>query len=199
MLSELYLLSAVLKRFEDEGRMATDETLVDYCMAAGLKTMETAVDEVIANFPVRPAAWLMRAIVRPEARRRMGPSDGLAARAAALITKPSEARERLTAGLFLDAGRGAVLVERAFQMVEETEPLRARLHKAKLRDRQAAQAKGLLSAAEAAALQAAEDAVHRAVMVDDFAPAELKPGRGIREEAEPAQPMRDNRQAVGSL
>ena len=35
ILAELYLLGAVLKRFEDEGRQETDRPIVDYVMAQG--------------------------------------------------------------------------------------------------------------------------------------------------------------------
>ena len=49
-----------------------------------------------------------------------------------------------------------------------------------------------------AALQAAEDAVHQAVMVDDFAPAELKPRR-VKKEEKPSRPAYDDLQAVRSI
>ena len=107
ILSELYLLSAVLKRFEDEGRVEADGVLVDYCMAVGLKTIEASIDGVIANFPVRPLAWLLRAVVPRDSKRRIGPADALTRRCAELITEPSETRERLTSGLFSAPSRAA--------------------------------------------------------------------------------------------
>ena len=176
ILSELYLLSAVLKRFEDEGRERSDEVLVDWCMAKGLKTIETCIDEIIANFPSRLMAWLMRAAVPSDANRRIGPSDELSRRAAELITEPSAARERLTQGLFAGRNQGGVeRLERAFRLTVEAAPIRIRLHQAKIKDWREALALGRLSAAEAASLQAAEEAVESAVMVDDFAPDELRP------------------------
>ena len=175
ILSELYLLSAVLKRFEDEGRVEADGVLVDYCMATGLKTIEISIDGIIANFPSRPMAWLLRAVVPRDAKRHSGPADALILRCAKLITEPSETRARLTSGLYLEEARGGgILVERAFRLVHETEPVRDRLHQARIRDWHAARASGLLTAAEAAALQEAEDAVHQAILVDDFAPEELE-------------------------
>ena len=199
MLSELYLLSAVLKRFEDEGRAPTDAILVDYCMAAGLKTLEISVDEIIANFPSRPMAWLMRAVVWPDRRRRLGPSDDLTRRCAELATEPTATRDRLTAGLYLDADRGgAALVECAFALTHQAEPIRRRLRDAKIHTWRDAVAKGSLNEAEIATLKAADDAVHRAIMVDDFAPAELKPGRTVQKEPKSSQPTRDQRQAVRS-
>lgn len=198
ILSELYLLSAVLKRFEDEGRPPADQVLVELCMAAGLKTVATTIDEIIANFPSRPAAWAMRAVVPPDARRRLGPSDALARRCAELLTEPSEARDRLTSGLFLGVGDdGVARLERAFALVAEVEPIRHKLHQAKIRDWHQAREAGLITPTEAARLQAAEEAVHRLIMVDDFAPEELKPRRGMPDQKPSV--VRDTLQAVRSL
>ena len=44
ILSELFLLSAVLKRWEDEGRQAADLPLVHWCMEEGFATIETRFD-----------------------------------------------------------------------------------------------------------------------------------------------------------
>jgi acyl-CoA dehydrogenase len=199
ILSELYLLSAVLKRFEDEGRAEADQALVDYCMADGVRTIETSIDGIIANFPSRPLAWLLRAIVPRHSAGRNGPADTVARRCADLITEPSQTRERLTSGLYLGTERGGVLrVERAFHLVDATEAIRHRLHQAKVTDRDAARARGLLTAAEATALQAADDAVHQAIMVDDFASADLKPRRR-KTEATPAPPAHDSLQTARSV
>ena len=51
ILSELYLLSAVLKRWQDEGRQQADLPLVDWCMQSGFATIETRLDEILANLP----------------------------------------------------------------------------------------------------------------------------------------------------
>jgi acyl-CoA dehydrogenase len=196
ILSELYLLSAVLKRFEDEGRAEADQALVDYCMAEGVKTIETSIDGIIANFPSRPLAWLLRAVVPRQSSGRNGAADTVTRRCADLITEPSQTRERLTSGLFGGTEQGGALrVERAFQLVDATQAIRHRLHQAKVTDRDAARARGLLTAAEATALQAADDAVHQAIMVDDFAPADLKPRRRRTEET-PGRAAYDTAQAA---
>ena len=58
ILSELYLLSAALKRWEDEGRQEADFAILEWCMASGFKTIETRFAEVFANLPNRVAAWI---------------------------------------------------------------------------------------------------------------------------------------------
>jgi acyl-CoA dehydrogenase len=81
----------------------------------------------------------------------------------------------LTAGLFLERGaNGSVAdLERAFDLVVQTEPLEKRLADARCRDRQEALALGLLSEAEGSQLQEAEEAVARVLAVDAFAAEEL--------------------------
>ena len=86
ILSELYLLSAVLKRWEDEGRQEADLPLLDGAWNRGFATIEARLDEIFANFPNRPAAWLLR--------------FGAAARAA-----PARAVRSVDAGLRGDPAR----------------------------------------------------------------------------------------------
>ena len=90
ILSELYLLSAVLKRWEDEGRQQADLPLVEWCMQSGFATIETRFDEILANLPMRPAAWLLRFILLPFGVRRRGPSDRLTQTCARLLLVPSD-------------------------------------------------------------------------------------------------------------
>src|SRR5579872_2757160 len=75
ILSELYLMSCVLKRFDDEGQPAEDLPLVEWNYRNALYTMQMRLDEVLANLPVRPVAWLLRAIAFPLGRRRRPAPD----------------------------------------------------------------------------------------------------------------------------
>ncbi len=174
VLSELYLLSATLKRWLDEGRRNEDWPLVAWAMARGLATIETRLDQTLANLPNRPVAWLLRFIMMPLGRRRREPRDWLTQQCAELLLEPSEARDRLTAGLFL--GReddGVARLERAFTLVTETEPIRQRIHDAKVTNWSAAAEAGIITAAEAEQMAEAQDAVEKAIAVDDFAANEL--------------------------
>jgi acyl-CoA dehydrogenase len=182
LLSELYFLSAVLKRFDAEGRRAEDRPLLDWCMAAGLSRIEAAIDGIITNFPNRFVAGFLRFIAPRDDRRRAGPSDRLAGACADLATRRSDARDRLTAGLFpgLD-GDALPLLEQALALSEQAEPLVKKLRENRIHDWRSPEAAAILSAADRRQLQEAEEAVHRACMVDDFEPDELRPHR------EPAQ------------
>ncbi|HEY4343370.1 MAG TPA: acyl-CoA dehydrogenase [Parvibaculum sp.] len=176
ILSELYLLSAVLKRWDDEGRQAEDLPIVEWCMETGFSTMSQRLDEVINNLPNRPAAWLLRLFTLPFGRGRAGPTDEVTQACAELLLAPSKARDRLTAGIFHGPGNeGLTRLETAFALVTESQSISDRLHKAGIGDSQEAQKRGIISAEEARQLAAALSAVSKVVEVDDFAPEELSP------------------------
>ncbi len=63
--------------------------------------MQTALDGVLRNFPVRPVAWVLRALVFPFGRREVPPSDRLGRRVAQLLTAPNEARTRLIGDIYM--------------------------------------------------------------------------------------------------
>jgi acyl-CoA dehydrogenase len=180
ILSELYLLSAVLKRWQDEGRQFADRPLVEWCMESGFATIETRLDEILTNFPVRPVAWMLRFFVLPFGVRRRGPSDRLTQACAELLLEPSLTRDRLTVGIFHGEGDdGLARLDRAFEHAVATQLLHERLRKAHVRDIDKARQQGLINDAEASQLRAAAAAVAAAVAVDDFPADELSPRRAL--------------------
>lgn len=184
ILSELYMLSAVLKRWEEDGRHEADLPLVEYAMQEGFLLIEQRLQEILDNFPSRPVAWLLGLFVLPFGIMRRGPSDRTRRACARLLLEPSAARDRLTEDVYLGAGEDAVAqLERALMEVVATEPIRDRLKKLRVRDPKAAWDQGLISRADYEALQSADAAVQAVVAVDDFAPAELT-------DARPTQPAR---------
>ena len=75
ILSELYLLSAALKRWQDEGRQSADFAALEWCMASGFKTIENRFAEILANLPNRFVAVLLKFLIQPFGARVLGPSD----------------------------------------------------------------------------------------------------------------------------
>ena len=174
LLSELYLLSAVLKRWQDEGQQDADLPLVEWCMDSGLMTIARRLDEIFANFPNRLVANLLRFLIQPLGPRRRGPSDRLTRDCAAILLEPSEARDRLTVDLFHPSDDGGVArLEHAFRLTSAAQPLRDRLHKAHIHDIEQARKQNLISDSEAKQLREAEKAIAAAIEVDDFAADEL--------------------------
>lgn len=175
ILSELYLLSAVLKRWKDDGRPQADLPLLHFCLRRGLATIEQRMDAIIRNLPMRPAAWLLRFFLLPFGVRQAGPSDKLVQRCADLLLEPSEVRDRLTAGLFLEAGANSSIaeLEQAFELTCELQPLTERIRDAHCSGIEEALEKGLITDAEAKQLKEAQSLVARVIAVDDFPAEEL--------------------------
>ena len=187
VLCELYLLSAVLKRWHDEGRNEADFSLVAYCCESGLATIAARLDEILANLPNRPVAWLLRIMTMPFGRQHRGPSDRLAAACAQILLEPSATRDRVTVGLYHPTDDGPVArLDRAFKLAVAAQPLRDRMRKAHVRDADTARAQGLINESEAAQLAALAKAVADVINVDDFAPEELTRHGGVSSTISPA-------------
>jgi acyl-CoA dehydrogenase len=176
VLSELYLLSAALRRWQDEGRQPADFAALEYCMAAGFKTIENRLAEILANLPNRFVAVILKFVIQPFGAGVLGPSDRVVHECAQIILSPSAARERLTADLshVEDDGPRARL-EKAFLLVAGNEDIAKRMHAAHLHDPKEAVTKGVITQAEADRLAEAHEAVAKVIEVDDFAPEALSP------------------------
>ncbi|MFL6591591.1 MAG: acyl-CoA dehydrogenase [Luteimonas sp.] len=101
VLSNLYIASAMLKRYEDEGRPVGDQPLLAWAFHDAVHKIELALSGALRNFPIRPVGWLLWLLVFPLGRRATPPSDRLGHRAASLLMTPCDARARLADGVFL--------------------------------------------------------------------------------------------------
>jgi acyl-CoA dehydrogenase len=100
VLSQLYIASALLKRYEDQNRPETDQPLLAWSILNAVHKIEVALSGALRNFPVRPVGWLLWALIFPFGRRATPPGDRLGHRAASLLMSPNEARDRLAEGVF---------------------------------------------------------------------------------------------------
>ncbi|WP_432377802.1 acyl-CoA dehydrogenase [Duganella sp. P38] len=100
-LSMLYLVSATLKRYEDEGRQDADAPYVHWSIQDALCKAQQALDGVLANFPSRIAAGLARLLVFPFGLPYAPPADRIGEQVAKAMQTHNAARERLLAGSFL--------------------------------------------------------------------------------------------------
>ena len=185
ILSDLYLMSATLRRFEDEGQIAEDKQLVDAVMADRIAAIEATFGEVFANFPNALFAWAMRVLCFPLGRHAKPASDRVNYRFVRAVLRPGAFRDRLTTGAYVSMDPNDVtgVLEDAFIKVTEAEEVEAKFVKAARKgvierrlDRDAiedAVAAGVLNGNEAGIMRAADEATDRAVAVNDFAPDEL--------------------------
>ncbi len=176
ILSELYLLSAALKRWQDEGRQKEDFAALEWCMATGFKTIENRLAEILANLPNRFVAGFLKLVIQPFGARVLGPSDRVVHQCAGIVLEPSAARKRLTPDLaHVDDDGGFARLERAFTLVTGTDAIAKRMRAAHIRDWKDAVAKGVITQAEGEQLAEAHEAVTKVLEVDDFAPEALSP------------------------
>lgn len=174
VLSELYMLSGALKRWEDEGRQHDDLPLLAWCMESGFATIEQRFAEIIANFPARPVGWMLRLFIQPFGRRRNGPADRTIRQCADILLEPCPARDRLVENVYIGGADEAVgRLTDAFRQAVTTQPIHDRLRKAQVPDLHNALAQGLISEEEFNSLRAADAAVAEVIAVDDFTAEEL--------------------------
>jgi len=174
ILAELYLLSAVLKRWHDEGRHDADLPLVRWCADHAFFSIERSIDNVLSNFPARGLALLLRVLLLPPVLRAKPPADSTTIACATILLEPSEARDRLVGAVWGQCdGRSVEQLELAFELAVEVQPLLDRLRHSGVKDWRLAHAKGAITDAQARSLEAAAAAVAAVIEVDDFPAEEL--------------------------
>ena len=192
VLSQLYLASSALKRFQDEGRQQADLPLLHWALQDAMFKAQEAIDELLRNFPNRWIGLALRVIVLPLGRDLKRPSDKLDQQVARLLQTPSATRDRLAEGQYLtrEEGNPFGLLEQALDDVLAAEPLFEKICKADGRKRPFTQldkvadeglALGVINPAEADLLRRAEQSRLRTINVDDFDPIDLVANKALFE------------------
>jgi acyl-CoA dehydrogenase len=124
ILSNLYLVSAVLKHYQDQDTPSADKVLFEWGCQYGFYNLQKAIDEFLANFPQRVVAKGLQLLIFPLGRSYSKPSDKLNAVVAELILAPSETRDRLTEGIFIpqNSDQPVYQLERALISIIAAEP-----------------------------------------------------------------------------
>ncbi|MGZ5041786.1 MAG: acyl-CoA dehydrogenase, partial [Usitatibacter sp.] len=132
ILSLLYIASATVKRFNDEGRQKEDRPLLDWAMYDTFFRLQVAMDGVLDNFPNRFVAAWMRMLVFPKGLTLNAPFDKVGAKVAALLITPGPSRDRLTAGAYIPRDENDVIgrLEFAMEAVMKAETIEAKMRKA---------------------------------------------------------------------
>ncbi|WP_448213395.1 acyl-CoA dehydrogenase FadE [Colwellia sp. MEBiC06753] len=193
ILSHLYMASATLKRFNDEGRQADDVTLMQWAVEDSLYKIQVAIDELIANFPSKPVAFMLRAIILPFGCWLTKPSDKLDHAVSRILQTPGAARNRIGQGQYLTREEGNTLgiLEQTLDDILAVEPIFDKVCRAigkKLpfyRLNEVAE-QGLAAKAiteqEAELLIRAEKGRKAAIDVDDFDPYDLPANKAMLDE-----------------
>jgi acyl-CoA dehydrogenase len=167
VLSMMYLVSATLKRYEDQGHIKDDLPLVRWAVRDALYRAQQALDGILSNFPVKPLARVLRWAIFPLGQRLRPPLDSRNRDCARIALEPGAARDRLTAGMYVPKGNDATAVlEQAFLAAVACEPLDRKLREAQKRG--VAEPHAVLTAEELAQWQRKEALRKEVIKVDDF-------------------------------
>ena len=132
VLSMLYLVSATLKHYEDQGRNREDVPLIRWVVRDALYQAQQAIDAILSNFPVKSLATLLRWTIFPLGMSFRPPLDSRNRECAQMLLEPGASRDRLTAGMYV--GKGEVdptgILEAAFLATIACEPIDEKLRKA---------------------------------------------------------------------
>ncbi len=186
-LSELYLLSCMLKRFEDDGKPTRDQVVLDMAAQNALYRFWLALRGTIDNFPALPVRWLLRALVFPLGMRARPASDAKGKAAVRMVLEPGDVRDRLTRFIHVsrDASDPMGMLEVALEKVVAGEEIARKVERAvrkgivrRYHGRDwigEAEEKGVIAAREAARLREIEDLTARVIAVDHFDAESVKP------------------------
>ena len=179
ILSQLYLASAVLKRYEDAGRPADDLPLLHWAMQDALLRLQEAFGGLFDNLPGRVVGFVMRQLIFCHGLEYKAPSDALGQQVVRTLMAPGPARQRLTAGTYISPSEHDAVggLEAALVAVIAAEAVEAKMRAAQkagvlsgkgtsLTD--SALRQGIISASDAQVLARAQQLRRRAIMVDDF-------------------------------
>jgi acyl-CoA dehydrogenase len=186
VLSCLYLASMVLKHHENQGRRAEDLPIVEWACRNLLYHAQEQLHGLLRNFPNRLLAGVMRVLIFPRGRSYSAPGDRLGRTVAALVTSPTEVRDRLCQLVYRTVGpdNPLGLLQEALQLAVQLEPLEKRIRVEGVKTGkvtaldlpgriQQALAAGVISETEAAALRDYDRKVMDLINVDDFDTSEL--------------------------
>jgi len=184
ILSHLYLASACLKRFNDEGRQSDDLPLLQWAVEDSLYNIQQAIDALLSNFPNRWLAHLLRIIIFPFGTWLTKPADNLDHQVATLLQTPGEARDRLGKWQYLtrDGKNVFGILEQTLEDIIACEPIFSKVcialdKKLPFYDLDKAAHLGLMANAitekEAQLLIKAEHGRKAVIGVDDFNNSEL--------------------------
>lgn len=186
-LSNMYLITAVLKHYEDQGNKQNDLPLLEWACEDSLYKIQEAMKSVMLNFPVPFVGYLLNLVIFPLTKPYGGATDKQGHKIARLLLEPSSTRDRLTQGIFItDEPDDAVgRLEHALKLVLGAEDAERKLRDAirigliSAQDYASAVAdamsQSIIDQAEADLILAAHEATLNAISVDEFSPKGWKP------------------------
>ena len=190
VLSWMFIATAVIKRFEAEGRKKEDKIFLDFAMAVAFQKIQDAFDGIFGNMDVPGFYWIFKGPVRWWSRLNfagLAPTDRLTHRVANAVLYNESQRDRLTQGIYIPtkAGEAFARLEHAYNVIRQAEAvegkIRAGVQAKKLNKKSKTLAEdalkaGVISAQEQALMLEADRLRMDAIQVDDFSQEEYLQG-----------------------
>lgn len=186
ILANMYVATAILRRFEAEGRLEEDLPYVHYMLKHCMAEIQKSFDGIFDNLKVPGLRWFFKGWLGAWSRiNSMGSqaSDGWShAIAKSMLTEGAQ-RDRMTEGLYLPEESSwqteqSARLDRAFRIVAKADAAEGKIRKA-VRDRilpkkkanlliDEARAKNVITDEEQSLLREADQVRFDAILVDDF-------------------------------
>lgn len=183
VLSWMYIATATLRRYHEEGRRAEDLPLLDWSLQHALQQIQIGFEGIYRNFEFPlvgwwfrgPASWMAR--INPIS---LGPSDQLGHKIARILQTPGSQRDRLTTGLLSPSNTKAVfgVLNDALEKAVEAAPIEAKIVRAARKKKiakgtvadmvEAAQAADIITEAEGRIVLEADALRTEVLTVDDY-------------------------------
>ena len=181
VLSQLYLASAALKYFEDQQRPDSDLPYLRWILQNCLYQIQTAIEDLLLNFPYRISAFLLRKLVFPLGRAYHVPKDKIGLQLVQQMMQPNEIRSRIMENCFIGkhaddpTGRMEIALQKLMGVMDYDKRIQSSIRLGKLEafdnyDDQinAALANGLIAEPEAKLLREYNLLRIEAIKVDSF-------------------------------
>ena len=183
VLSRLFIASAILKKYQDDGRHQEDLALVKYSLESNLYKAQEAIYDLFHNFPSRCIGTLMRWKFFFWGHPLTPPDDNLGHHVAVMMMQPSETRSRLCEGIYLTANdnNSVGTMELVLDNIIAADAILKKLSESLGKKNQdpfkmvkLGLASGLINQQAADLIIAAEKGRKEVIAVDDFDSEELK-------------------------
>ncbi|MEE9354048.1 MAG: acyl-CoA dehydrogenase [Methylococcaceae bacterium] len=185
VLSNLYLCSAVIKHFQNQGKQPEDLPLMHWACQHTLYRAQQSLYKIFVQLPFKPIAQMLKILIFPLGKKYSPPGEELVCNTAQCLLSDNPTRDRLTNGIYINqleddpTGR----IERALLAVLKAAPAEAKMKKAIKTKQlpkepirkliQTALEKSIITQVEADELSHADLARDQAISVDEFVPGSL--------------------------
>jgi acyl-CoA dehydrogenase len=183
-LIHLYLCSAVLKRYEDDGRPEADLPLVTWAMEDSLHVIQESLKGVLENLPIPVIGRLVKWIVFPLGSPYGQPSDRTGKEIADLLLTENESRDRLVSGVYISdqddaSGRVHTAFHLALTSTRAENAIRNALKQPVTYENyqalvQRAVESGVITEEQATTVRLSQEASRAVIEVDEFSRGEIE-------------------------